>query len=56
MPRSSKVFPDIANFKEHRKFRNLCKMIDMDNHFFDIKDRISTDCHGWRPTKNSLIA
>jgi len=35
MPNNSKVFPDVANFKEHRKFRNLCKMVDMNNHYFD---------------------
>lgn len=56
MPTNSTKFPDYSNFKEHRKFRNLCKMIDMNNHYFEYKDRISTDCEGWRPTKTSLIA
>jgi len=56
MPRNSAVFPDFANFKEYRKFKNLCKLIDMNNHYMSFKDRISTDCQGWKPTKNSLIA
>lgn len=44
MPRNSVVFPDFANFKEYRKFKNLCKIIDMNNHYMSFKDRISTDC------------
>jgi hypothetical protein len=56
MPNNSNIFPDISNFKEHRKFKNLCKMINMDNHYFDLKDRISGECNGWKPTKTSLIA
>ena len=56
MPNNSKIFPDIANFKEHRKFKNLCKMIDMNNHYFEYQDRISVNCNGWKPSKASLIA